>query len=245
MEKFITIYKWNVCKNFVIYKTKKIKNIYILKHKVNKYKKLLNEYNLNYQIKDESFFWDKLKHKHHQGIMMDIDKFDRQYLTKNIINKIEKIEKNTLLILDSIQDSHNFGAIMRTALAAKIQYIFIHEYNNCPINQNAILSSAGYAAQIKIIYFKSWRNLIVNLKEKGYWIYSACLQKDSVDYREEKFTEKTALIIGNEQKGIKPNIIEQSDIKLKIPLQNNVDSLNVSVATSILIFYIQSYLKII
>lgn len=142
-----------------------------------------------------------------------------------------------ILILEHIQDTHNLGAILRTAEAARVDGVLITKHESAPLNETVSKTSAGAVSHLKIAEISSLTNVIKILKESGFWIYGTSLNA-SKNYFEEKFTNPTALILGNEEKGLKKNTEALCDSLIKIPMLGKIQSLNVSVSAGIFLFEI-------
>jgi 23S rRNA (guanosine2251-2'-O)-methyltransferase len=93
----------------------------------------------------------------------------------------------------------------------------------------------GGITKVNMIQVTNLSNAINSLKKIGYWVYASTLSNDSKDYSTIKFDKKTVLIVGNEDSGVSKLLIDQSDFLIKIPMSNNMQSLNVSVAAGILL----------
>ena len=161
-----------------------------------------------------------------QGVigMCEIPKYD----AKSILSK----EKSFILLLDQIQDPGNFGTIIRTSLAYGIDAIFFTKGSVDSFSPKVTRASMGgnlclplIEAEDGIDYFKKFR----------YTVYSASLSEKSVSYRDVNFESKVALILGNEGNGISADILNTSDYQIIIPIKEGMESLNVGVATGILI----------
>lgn len=140
-----------------------------------------------------------------------------------------------LLLLDSIQDTHNLGAILRTAECAGVDGVIITKHNSAPINETVIKTSAGATEHLKICLADNLVNSIKDLKANSYWIFGSSLinakNYNSVDYK-----IPAAIVLGNEEKGIRKLVAESCDFLVKIPMFGKIQSLNVSVSAGILLF---------
>src|SRR5690606_18385892 len=143
-----------------------------------------------------------------------------------------------LLILDSIQDTHNVGAIIRTAECSGVDGIIITKHNSAPINETVVKTSAGAVSLVKICQVTNLANVLKRLKEEGFWIIGSALTEESKDYTEMDYKIPLALIMGNEEKGIRKLTIDNCDMLIKIPMQGKIQSLNVSVSAGIILFEI-------
>ena len=208
---------------------KKVRKIYVEK---NYYEK--NEIFSSENLKSRIRFMSKLELDNlidgvHQGIIIDME--DYQYTP---LNKIIEKEYDKVLILDHILDPHNFGAIIRTAVAADFNAIIIPNDRQVLINSTVIKTSVGAVFDIDIVLVTNLNNTIKILKDNGFWIYGTVMNGE--DYREVDYNGKACLIIGNEEKGISKLVKENCDFLVTIPISPKIDSLNASVAAGILIY---------
>ena len=141
--------------------------------------------------------------------------------------------ENTLVYLDHIQDPGNLGTILRTCLGMNIKNILISEDSVSKYNQKTIQASQG------ALFYMNTKNSnkeeLIKLKNEGYSIISTTLNKDSIYLNELKKKDKIIFIFGNEGNGIKQELIDISNEKIIIPI-NNIDSYNVSIALSIVLY---------
>jgi 23S rRNA (guanosine2251-2'-O)-methyltransferase len=153
----------------------------------------------------------------------------------DIISETKSTSNPLLFILDSIQDTHNVGAILRTAECSGVDGIIVTKHNSAPINATVVKTSAGATEHVKIVQVNNLANTIKVLKESGFWIVGSSLDNAKL-YTEVDFTIPIALIVGNEEKGIRKLTADKCDFLVKIPMAGKLQSLNVSVATGILLF---------
>ncbi len=144
-----------------------------------------------------------------------------------------------LVILENIQDPHNLGAIIRSAEAAGANGVIITKHNSAPLNESAVKSSAGAAAHIPITLVHNLAQTLQILKDTGYWIVGSTLN-NADDYREPDYLCPIALIIGNEENGLRQLTMKKCDFLVKIPMLGKINSLNASVAAGVLLFEIIS-----
>ncbi len=142
-----------------------------------------------------------------------------------------------LLLLDSIQDPHNLGAILRTAECAGVDGVIITTNQSSPITETVEKISAGAVSHLKMCRVTNLVQTMNILKEEGFWIVGTSLN-NSKDYNQMDYKMPVALVMGNEEKGIRKLVAETCDFLVKIPMNGKVDSLNVSVATGVLLFEI-------
>lgn len=204
---------------------KKIKKVYTSRQEVVKYAK---ENNIKYEFKDNHFL-NNLTKENHQGIVIDI--YDYDYYTLN------DVEGDFILILDHLEDHHNFGAIIRTCVAAGIKSIIIPKDRSVKVTDTVIKTSVGMINHIKIIMVNNIVDAIKKLQKEGFYIYSADMHGS--DYRTLDFSGKKVLVIGSEGNGISRLVKESTDFLVSIPISPNAESLNASVAAGILIYGMQ------
>ncbi len=140
---------------------------------------------------------------------------------------------NTLIYLDNIQDPGNLGTILRTCLGMNIKNILVSEDCVFRYNQKTIQASQGAVFEVNLKV--NDKNELIKLKEEGYSVVSTTLQKDSIFLNDLKMKDKIIFIFGNEGNGIKKELINISNEKIIIPI-NNIDSYNVSIALSIVLY---------
>jgi tRNA G18 (ribose-2'-O)-methylase SpoU len=148
------------------------------------------------------------------------------------------------LILDNIRSSHNVGSIFRTADAAGVSKIYLVGYTPAPTDRfgrvNKEIAKTALGAEQVIAWEKAEDigELISQLKTSGYKVIALEQAENSINYREIKLSQATALIVGNEVEGISKDILDQCNIVAEIPMRGSKESLNVSVATGILLFHL-------
>ncbi|HEX9252911.1 MAG TPA: 23S rRNA (guanosine(2251)-2'-O)-methyltransferase RlmB [Ignavibacteriaceae bacterium] len=154
-----------------------------------------------------------------------------------IISESKKSQYPLLLILDSIQDTHNVGAILRSADCSGVDGIIITKNNSAPINETVVKTSAGASEHVKITLIHNLAQTIDELKKKGFWIVGSYLE-GAKDYTSVDYKIPLAVIVGNEEKGIRKLTADKCDHLVRIPMKGKIQSLNVSVATGVLLFEI-------
>jgi 23S rRNA (guanosine2251-2'-O)-methyltransferase len=155
----------------------------------------------------------------------------------DIINESKKSQYPLLLILDSIQDTHNVGAILRTADCSGVDGVLITKSNSAPINETVVKTSAGASEHVKIAMINNLAQTIDELKQKGFWIVGSYLE-GAKNYTKVDYKVPIAVIVGNEEKGIRKLTADKCDHLVRIPMKGKIQSLNVSVATGVLLFEI-------
>jgi len=177
----------------------------------------------------DNFRLDKMVDGNHQGIVIEI--LDYEYATLE-----EVIQNDVIVILDHLEDVHNFGAIIRTCEAAGVKGIIIPKDRSVLVNATVMKTSSGALNSINIARVNNLVNIIKELKKQGYFIYSADM--DGTNYKNIGYANKSVLIIGSEGNGVSRLVKENSDVIVSIPMIGKVNSLNASVAAGILIYSI-------
>ena len=143
-----------------------------------------------------------------------------------------------LLVLDSIQDPHNLGAVFRSALAAGFGSVILTRERSAPLTGTVAKTSAGAVSQLKICQVVNLSETLKILRNKGFWIYGAVADNQAASIYDTEFTAPLCLVAGSEGKGIRPLVRKQCDHLVTIPIKGDFDSLNVSVAAAIIMFEI-------
>lgn len=165
----------------------------------------------------------------HQGIILDVE--DYKY---NSIDSILNKENALVVMLDHLEDPHNFGAIIRTCEAAGVDGIIIPNDRSVEVNATVIKTSVGTTEKVNIIRVTNLVNTINELKKNGYWIFGTDM--DGEDYTKLNYKGKTCIICGNEGSGMSNLVYKNCDFIASIPMNGTVNSLNASVATGIILF---------
>ena len=170
-----------------------------------------------------------------QGIL-GVIRFKEKKIEHNI-NQEDKF----VLILDRIQDPGNMGTIIRTADAAGVDAIIALKGCVDIYNPKVIRSTMGSIFDMNIIHCTQ-EECLQELKSNNFKIVSSYLNTDNY-YHETKYHDRTALVIGNEANGVNNDLIEASDILVKIPIYGNAESLNAAISSAILMYEIKKYLS--
>lgn len=173
---------------------------------------------------------DRLAEGLHQGIILYVR--DYQYYT---LEDVLKKNPTFIVMLDHIEDPHNFGAIIRTCEAAGVDAIIIPKDRQVQVNGTVMKTSVGTLEQMKIVQVSNLASTIDFLKENGFWVVGTALE-NNVDYRDVDYSGKIVLIIGNEGSGISKLVRKKCDFIAKIPMYGTTNSLNASVASGIMIY---------
>lgn len=218
------IYGKNVLKDI---DTKKIRKVYLSENMHDKeIMHILKEKKLRYNIVKKKEL-DKMVSGNHQGVVLDV--LDYEYYTLDDI-----LDENFIVVLDHLEDVHNFGAIIRTMEAAGIKSVVIPKDRSVRVNDTVVKTSVGAVDRVKVVMVSNIAETLKKLQKLNYFVYGAFM--DGEDYRQVDFKGKKVLVIGNEGKGISEIVSKNIDVRVGIPMIGQVNSLNASVAAGILIF---------
>ncbi len=213
----------------VLKSNKKIKKAFISKNfKEQDIIDRLIKHDINIKYLDK-FKMDEIIDGLHQGIILDID--DYKYTD---LDELISLENSLLIILDHLEDPHNLGAIIRTCEAAGIDGIIIPKDRSVEVNGTVYKTSVGTVEKVKIARVTNIVNTIEYLKKNGFWITGTDME--GTNYKELDYKGRTAIVIGNEGKGISKLVKDNCDFIASIPMYGNTNSLNASVASGIIIY---------
>jgi len=183
--------------------------------------------------------------KNHQGIIAFVSPIHYGNYENIIAQVFEEGQSPLLLLLDGITDVRNFGAIARNAECLGVHAILVAEKGSAQINEEAIKTSAGALYNIPICRIKSVEVAIRNLQHSGIRVV-ACSEKTRKELYEADLTSPTCVVMGSEESGISVDALRKSDEIVRIPMRGKTTSLNVSVATGIILYEIirQKQLKL-
>ncbi len=219
------VYGKNVAKEMLNKKEKINKAFLYTKFNDNEILSNLKKQNIKikYLTRDEL---NKIESGNHQGIILEVD--DYKY------SSLDDLNDDIIVMLDHLEDPHNFGAIIRTCEAAGVKNIIIPKDRSVKVTSSVIKVSVGAIENVKIALVNNLVNTIKELKQKGYWIIGTDMQ--GTDYRDIDYSGKIILVIGNEGKGLSRLTEENCDFIASIPMRGKVNSLNASVAAALIIY---------
>ncbi|MBK6935562.1 MAG: 23S rRNA (guanosine(2251)-2'-O)-methyltransferase RlmB [Chitinophagaceae bacterium] len=171
----------------------------------------------------------------HDGCLALIAKVQYQNLQDVISLVTESGEAPLLLILDGITDIRNIGGIARTALCTGVHAIIIPDKGVGALNEDAILTSAGALEKIPVCRVNSLMKAVDELHLNGIRVFASEMTAEKI-IGEVDFTEPCAIVMGSEEKGIYPALMKICDEKITIPMKGDFESLNVSVATGMILY---------
>ena len=228
------IYGKNVVKE-ALNSNQKIVKAYI--NKKSKEKDIIDELkrkNIKIHFVDQIVL-NRLVEQNHQGFILEIDEIET-YPLDSLFK--DNIKEPLVVILDHLEDPHNFGAIIRTSEALGVTAIIIPNDRNVGITGTVVKTSAGAINNIKIIRVQSLNATITKLKANGYWIIGTDLEGEN--YTQIDYNIPIALVIGNEGHGISSTIKKACDYIATIPMKGKINSLNASVSCGIFLAEIKN-----
>ena len=197
-------------------------------------KDLAKKSKINSELVDSKKIDQLAGHSKHQGFAAEISNLG--FLSeKDIIPRLKNLTTSRVLILDSIQDPRNLGACLRSALAFEFDAVIINKDGSSPINEYVFKTSVGAILNLNIFYVTNLSRSINTLKDIGFWVLGLDGHGEGSIFSE-KFSLKTAVVLGSEGSGIRKLVKENCDHLIKIPISNKVESLNISVAAGIIMY---------
>lgn len=187
--------------------------------------------NIKINFVDKNFLYKKLGTDKHQGIALNVEG-NKSYTLEEFFEKYKGKEKIYVCVLDSIQDPHNFGAIIRSCEIFGINGVVFSHNNSCDITDTVYKASSGALIYMDIVKVSNINNAIKKLKEHNFWIYGFDTS-GNIFLDEVKFDRKSALVFGSEGSGMKQLVMKNCDFLVKIRQKGKVESLNVSNAVAV------------
>ena len=169
----------------------------------------------------------------HNGVVADVS--EAGYADFDDV--VARETTNFVLILDSITDPQNLGAILRVADGFGVDLVVLPEHESVGLTPAAVKASAGASQWVPVAQVTNLARTIEALKKREYWIYGAAAggdRPDAIDFR-----GKVAVVLGNEGKGIRRNVLEHCDRAVTIPMQGHVESFNVATAAAVLCYEVR------
>ena len=211
--------------------TNRVKKVYLLespKNTSSKYKNLLEtlrKKNLEIEVVKDQSRWNFHSRHNIVGICNE----------KKIYNEtnFEQVLKNKVLILDHIQDTNNFGAIVRSAAAFGFETVFIPKKRSVKITERTFTIASGGMEYIDIVLYNSIFSLLKKIKSNNYWTIGLDMSSKNKIKEINLVDQKIALVLGSEQNGISLEIQKKLDLVAQIDMSESIESLNASVAAAI------------
>ena len=170
---------------------------------------------------------DRMVEGKHQGIIIVVDDYEYADYKAMMNDKL-------VVMLDHLEDPHNFGAIIRTCEAAGVKSIIIPKDRSVSVTETVMRTSSGALEYVDIAMVNNLVKVIDDFKNNGYFVYAADMGGEN--YKQVDFADKVLLVIGNEGHGISRLVRENCDQILAIPQYGKINSLNASVAAAVLIY---------
>ena len=170
---------------------------------------------------------DKMVEGKHQGIIVITNDYEYKDYKSMYTEKL-------VVMLDHLEDPHNFGAIIRSCEAAGVYSVIIPKDRGVSVNPTVMKTSAGALERVNIAMVNNLNKTILDFKKNGFFVYGADM--DGSNYKDIDFADKVLLIIGNEGKGMSRLVRESCDEIVSIPQYGKINSLNASVAAGIIIY---------
>ncbi len=177
----------------------------------------------------------KAGNSHHQGVVAEIAPIVYLDWRDLLANADQRGEVPLLLLLDHIEDPHNLGAIIRSALCFGVHGIVLPKKRSVHINATVIKASAGAALHMPVAMVANLAQTMDSLKEQGLWI-AGTDAKGELLRGHAALAGPLAVVIGNEGKGLGALVAQKCDFILRIPMENTLNSLNASVAAGIVLY---------
>ena len=218
---------------------KDINKIYItkgeLKGSITKIIAMANEKKVIIVQKDKKQMDMMAQSENYQGVIAVVPPYEYAEIEDILEVAKERKEEPFILILDGIEDTHNLGAIIRTAETAGIHGIIIPKRRAAQVNSTVSKVASGALQYMKIARVNNITDTISKLKNNGIWVCGTTIDAEKY-YYDQDLTGPLAIVIGNEGKGISDLVKRNCDFLVKIPMKGNVTSLNASVSTGIIVY---------
>lgn len=173
-----------------------------------------------------------------QGVLALVKKYE--YMEFDEWQETLDLDNNSLpsvLILDRIEDTHNYGAILRTAAAVGVSAVIVAKDQQAPVNGTVFKTSAGAVLSVPIVRVSNINQTIKRLQDMKFWV--AAIDMDETGKNtvwNQTYDTPMAFVVGSEGRGVSLKVREHSDFVLSIPMENNIESLNVSVAAAVTLY---------
>ena len=194
-----------------------------------------------YQFVDKAALDRISKTKNHQGFIAFVTDY-KYYTIDDIINDAyKKGSQPLILILDGVEDPHNFGNIIRTAECMGVDGIMIPKNRSASVNETVVRVSSGATAHIHISRVTNINHEIETLKQKGFWVFAA--ESDGIDVAQTNMNGPIAIIVGGENTGVHHLTRQLADARISISMHGKINSLNVANATAMILYEVNRQRK--
>ena len=178
---------------------------------------------------------NKLTSGNHQGVVAYVTPIEYQNIEVLVDEWMKKEQKICILVLDRITDVRNFGAIARSAECQGVDAIVIPSKGSALVSSDAVRTSSGALSRIPVCKTDDLKNTLFYIQQSGIRLI-ACTEKASLPLHEINLRGSVGIIMGSEENGITSDLINLSDVRAQVPMHGKIQSLNVSVATGIILY---------
>jgi len=218
---------------------KSIEKVWLLKSstnpQINHLQQQLHQQNIAISYVPKERF-DRFDNKNHQGVAAQMAAVSALSI-ETLVAQLKDKEAPLLILLDGITDVRNFGAILRTAAAVGVDGVVVPASGSAPLSGDVVKTSAGGIFKVPIIKTNHLKDVIYQLQDLNF-NFTAITEKGSDSIYTYDYKGPTAIIMGAEDKGISKGLLKIIPQQAKIPMKENTDSLNVSVATAVVLYEI-------
>lgn len=176
---------------------------------------------------------DTLVHGAHQGIVADVKPFSYASLDASL-DAIKDKNDALIVMLDSVQDPQNLGAIIRNAVGLFVDVLIIKKHQQVDMTPTVMKIASGALEYLPVVQVTNLSQTMDVLKQRGFWIASTSLN-DAVDYRSFDYRGPMAIVFGSEGEGVSPLVNQRADVRIRIPLAPVLDSFNVASSVAIVL----------
>jgi 23S rRNA (guanosine2251-2'-O)-methyltransferase len=203
--------------------------------RINEIKQLAKAEKIKFKGVDKQLL-NKLTSESHQGIIAKVSPIE-SLTAKDLFNILDNLDaKPLILILDGVTDPHNLGACLRTAAAVGAHAVVVPKDRSAWLTSTVIKVASGAAEIVPLIRVSNISQIIDRLKQQGLWIVGSVCNNQARSIYKTDMTCPLALVVGSEDKGIRKLTQDKCDDLAFIPIADSVNSLNVSVATGVMLF---------
>ncbi|MDR0801668.1 23S rRNA (guanosine(2251)-2'-O)-methyltransferase RlmB [Fluviicola sp.] len=178
---------------------------------------------------------NKLTSNNHQGVVAFTSPVEYQNIEDLCDQWLSEGKEPCILVLDRITDVRNFGGIARTAACMGVNAILVPSKGSALVSADAIKTSAGALHTIPVCKTDLLKDSLFYLQQSGFQIVS-CTEKSKISVENYAFFGPTAIVMGSEENGISNDLLKMSDARLSIPMAGEIASLNVGVATGMILY---------
>ena len=226
----------NAVNEIISIRPSSVKTLFIEDDKGNRIQELnqlAKQNNIEVVLQDSSFFQKNFSEMNHQSVAIICHK--RLEENENFLENLFEKDSLLLLILEHITDPHNVGACIRSAAAAGVDAVIVPKNRSCHLTPTVRKISSGGAELIPFVVVTNIVRTINKLQSAGVMIYGTDMKASKL-HNEITYGDKSALIIGSEDKGLKRLTLENCDEIIKVKMPGRIESLNASVSTGIMLF---------